>query len=66
MARVFTMLVTYEGSILCQVEEDDVELLENKKPGVYVTIYDVRDVDTNKLLGHEREIECSTIISRLF
>jgi hypothetical protein len=71
MSRLNVCLVTYEGSWLCEVEEQNIGQLDEKEPGVFVTLYNVFDADSMdknnpKLLFLERNIETSAIVSRLF
>jgi hypothetical protein len=71
MPRLNVCLVTYAGNWLCEVEEQDVGQLNEKEPGVFVMLYNVFDADSMdknnpELLFLERNIETSTIVSRLF
>lgn len=66
MTRINTCLVTYGGTINCEIEEEDAEKLNVKEPGTFITIYNGMNPETGKLRFHQKEIETSSIVAKLY
>jgi hypothetical protein len=64
--RISTYLVTHFGNFVCDVAEEDVNKLSVREPGTYVTLYNLINPETSKLIDEERIIETSSIVSRLY
>ena len=64
--KVSTYLVTTFGSFICDVAEEDVDKLSVRKPGTHVTLYNIINPETSKLIDEEGIIETSSIVFRLY